>query len=90
VSCHSLLGCRVSLDSGTSVGHTQVYAGRPVRRLVSFFDGVRDLIEENDRRMMLEVDLLQGEGDGADQVVHTIEYVYAYSILLTLLTLLFR
>jgi hypothetical protein len=62
--------------------HTQVYAGRPVRRLVSFFDGVRDLVEENDRRMILEVDILEGGIDnGMDDVVHTLECEFSSFIL---------
>jgi hypothetical protein len=66
------------LTSRISVVHDQVYAGRPVRRLVSFFDSVRDLVEERDRRLMLELDLLEGnagENDMLQEDQHTIECV---------------
>jgi hypothetical protein len=40
-----------------SVVQDQIYAGRPIRRLVSLFDTPRALVDENDRRLMLELDL---------------------------------
>jgi hypothetical protein len=45
---------------------SQTHAGWPVRCLVSFFDSVRDLVEENDRRQMLEL-------ADEDLYMHTIE-----------------
>ena len=54
-------------DTRESAIHAQTYAGRPVRRVVSLFDTVHDLVEENDRRQLLE---LENESE-----VPTIEYV---------------
>jgi hypothetical protein len=57
---------RISLVQG------QIYAGRPIRRLVSFFDGARELVEENDRRLILELESMEAVSEG-DREDHTIE-----------------
>jgi hypothetical protein len=53
-----------------SITQVQIYAGRPVRRVVSFFDSVRDLVEENDRRVLLEIE----PSEKGEQ--HSLEYVH--------------
>jgi hypothetical protein len=58
------------------MAHAQIYAGRPIRRLVSFFDSARAMVDENDRRAMLALELELAEGEAPGHVeANTIEWV---------------
>ena len=65
---------RILLNLWISITHTQTHA---VRRVVGFFDSVRDLVEENDRPLLFELEPLEDgyayeNGDGQ----HAVECVY--------------
>jgi hypothetical protein len=51
------------------------HTGCPVHRDVSFFDSVRDLVDENDRRLLFELEPLE-DGDENRDRQRTIERVY--------------
>jgi hypothetical protein len=63
----------VCLKTFSSIVQTEIYAGRPIRRLVSFFDSARDLVDENDRRLMAELEAMEGEVGGERAPVNTVE-----------------
>jgi hypothetical protein len=67
----------ITYNFGLSSTREQTYAGRPVRRLIGFFDSARDLIEENDRRLLLEFEALEDDdGNERRDFLTTIEYVH--------------
>jgi hypothetical protein len=68
---------KITYNSWASTTRAQTYAGRPVRQLISFFDSVRDLVEENDRRLLLEFEALEDvDGNEQRESFTTIEYVH--------------
>jgi hypothetical protein len=48
-----------------SITQGHIYAGRAFRRVVTLFDHIRDLVEENDRRVLMEIETSEG-GDVID------------------------
>jgi hypothetical protein len=52
--------CHFITNPLNSVTQGHIYAGRALRRVVTLFDHIRDLIEENDRRVLIEIETSEG------------------------------
>jgi hypothetical protein len=57
-----------------------VTQGRAICRLVSLFQSVEELVDENDRRQSLQLDEDESRGQAIE---HTLEYIYFQTVCLT-------